>query len=217
LREVVSLLAPGSLSSARDDRQIFVAYPYRLYPSADYRRVYRDLENPFGVKFVFADERITSLHVLQKIAAFIRSSRFGIYDISGWNPNVTLELGLALGLNESTYLAADPSKTDMHEVPADLRRVDRIQYSSYTELGEGLERLLGQEIPVPRTHEAEDQLQALRNETVRIVSENEGLPIGDIARLLRVSIGLAQVVVRPLVGTQLRTEGTRRWTKYFPA
>lgn len=74
----------------------------------DYRRIFRSLTSAFEVKFVFADEKITNLHILKKIENYIRESQFGIYDISGWNANVTLELGLALGLEETAYIAIDP-------------------------------------------------------------------------------------------------------------
>jgi len=129
-----SILAPELPNPTKNSRQIFVAYSYRLYPKADYRKVYKELSEAFNVEFVFADEKITSLHILQKIANYIRSSRFGIYDISGWNANVTLELGLAFGLNEKAFIAIDPAKTDISEVPSDLRGIDRIQYGSYSEL-----------------------------------------------------------------------------------
>jgi hypothetical protein len=164
---------------------------------------------------VFADEKITNLHILQKIANYIRSSRFGLYDISGWNANVTLELGLAFGLSEKSYIAIDPSKTDIDEVPADLRGIDRIQYSSYAELQSQVERLLAQELPVPRTHDVENQLTQLREQALNLISESEGLKIPDIAKLLGVSIDMAKVVVKPLVGPKLRIEGIKRGAKYY--
>lgn len=211
-----TILAPKLPDSKRNMRQIFVAYPYKLYPKADYRKVFRELEKAFDVKFVYADEKITTLHILQKIANYIRSSRFGIYDISGWNANVTLELGLAFGLNEKAFIAIDPSKTDINEVPADLRGIDRVQYRSYSELQEGLTKLLSQEIPVERSHDVENQLAELRREAVEIVNQSEGLKIADIAQLLGVSTDMAKLIVKPLVGKELRTEGTRRGTRYFP-
>jgi len=217
-RQSASILAPGLPNPARKPRQIFVAYSYKLYPKADYRRVYNDLAKAFKVDFVFADEKITNLHILQKIANYIRESRFSIYDISGWNPNVTLELGLAFGLSEKSYIAIDPSKTDIDEVPSDLRGMDRIQYASYTELQTGLERLLAQELPVQPTHDVENQLVQLRDQTVKVIAESEGLKIPDIARLLGVSIDMAKLVVRPLVEEgKLRIEGVKRGARYFLA
>jgi hypothetical protein len=212
-----SILAPGLPSPTRNPRQVFVAYAYTLYPKADYRKVFTELKKAFNVQFVFADEKITTLHILQKIANYIRASRFGIYDISGWNPNVTLELGLAFGLAEKAYIAIDPSKTKVDEVPADLRGLDRIQYASYTELQEGVAKVLAQELPVERAHDVENQLAELRRQTVDVVRESEGLKISDVARLLGISTEMAKVVVRPMIGEQLRTEGVRRGTRYYLA
>ncbi|HTT45660.1 MAG TPA: hypothetical protein VMH38_06555, partial [Thermoplasmata archaeon] len=126
------------LPTRKIPRQVFVAYSYKLYPTVDYRRVYERVGDTFDVKFLFADEKITDLHILQKIANMILESQFSIFDISGWNPNVTLELGLAYGFRERAYIAFDPAKTPVDDVPADIRGVDRIQYSSYTELEEKL-------------------------------------------------------------------------------
>jgi hypothetical protein len=211
----ISILAPGLPNPARKPRQIFVAYSYKLYPKEDYRRVYNELKKAFQVEFIFADEKITSLHILQKIANYIRESGFGIYDISGWNPNVTLELGLAFGLGEKSFIAIDPSKTDINEVPSDLRGMDRIQYGSYTELQGGLERLLTQEFPLKPAHDVENQLGQLRDQTMKLITDSEGLKIPDIAKLLGVSVDMAKVVVRPLVGGKLRIEGVKRGAKYY--
>lgn len=212
-----SIIASGLPNPARNPRQVFVAYPYTLYDTADYRRPFKDLAKAFDVKFVFADEKITTLHILQKIADYIRSSRCGIYDISGWNANVTLELGLAYGLNEKAYILANPKQHAAGEVPADLRGLDRLQYHSFAELQAAVEKILTQEFPIQPTHNVEDQLKSLRDQVVNVVRESEGLKIADIASLLGVSIDVAKVVVHPLVGSQLRTEGTRKGTRYFPA
>jgi hypothetical protein len=211
---LTSILAPTLPNPTRNPRQVFVAYSYRLYPRSDYRRVYKALSEAFKVDFVFADEKITTLHILQKIANYIRTSRFGIYDISGWNANVTLELGLAFGLNERAFIALDPSRTDINEVPSDLRGIDRIQYASYTELEEGLARLLAQELPVQPTHDVENQLVQLRQQALQAIREADGLRVPDIATLLGVSTEMAKLVVKPLVGSELEVRGIKRGAKY---
>jgi hypothetical protein len=48
-----------------------------------------------------------------------------------------------------------------------------------------------------------------------IAANDEGLKINDIADLLGVSIDVAKVVVYPLIGTKLRTEGVKKGTRYF--
>jgi hypothetical protein len=76
IEQAVSILAPGLPNPSRNPRQIFVAYSYKLYPKADYRKVYQELSKAFQVEFVFADEKITNLHILQKIANYIRFFAF---------------------------------------------------------------------------------------------------------------------------------------------
>jgi len=200
---------PGAQS-----RQVFVAYPYAI-PRADYRRPFQVVGKAFNVNFVFADEKISDLHILEKIRGYIRDSVFGVYDITGWNPNVALELGLAFGLGKTAYIAFDPSKTASDEVPTDLRGMDRLQYSSFAELESRLEWLIGQELPLPRAHDAENQLVELRTEVLALVEASEGLRIGDIAKAVGITTDLAKVVVRPMIGEGLRTTGERRGTKYF--
>ncbi len=124
-------------------------------------------------------------------------------------------LGLAFGLGEKAYIAIDPSKTNVDEVPADLRGLDRIQYGSYAELQAGVEKLLLQEFPVEPTHDVENQLRQLRNQAVSLVGDSEGLKIPDIANLLGVSVDMAKVIVRPLVGDKLRIEGIKRGARYY--
>lgn len=125
-----------------NERRVFVAYPYGLHPRDEYRALFKSLERLFDVDFSFADERITSLHILRKIEDSIRSSTFGIYDITGWNANVTLELGLALGLTQKVYIAINPGTGSRGEAPSDLRGIDRIQFSCLGELRRNLHALL---------------------------------------------------------------------------
>ena len=60
-----------ALPRKKKKRQVFVAYSYRLYPKDDYRKIYLALEKAFDTKFIFADEKISNLHILQKICNYI--------------------------------------------------------------------------------------------------------------------------------------------------
>jgi len=120
--------------------EVFVAYSYGLYPKEVYRRPFKNLEGAFGVRFTFADEKITNQHILEKVAEMVRRARFSIFDISDWNPNVTLELGFAQGAGKDWFIALNPDKKG--EAPADLRGIDRIEYRTFDELQGQLERVL---------------------------------------------------------------------------
>lgn len=125
----------------KNSRQVFVAYPYSI-PADEYRQAFRDVGIRFGIEFVYADQRITNLHVLAKIYSMILESAFGIYDVSGWNANVTLELGIAFGMGETSYIVMNPTSHDSKEAPADIRGFDRIEYRTLDELRERLDQLL---------------------------------------------------------------------------
>jgi hypothetical protein len=127
-------------------RKIFVAYPWRVYSNRErYKRAYTSLSEKYEVDFVFAEDSLSARHVLQKIGQLIAASDFGIYDITGWNPNVALEYGLALGLDKAAFIAFNPDQTDPGDVPSDVRGFDRLQYGDFDDLKERLEAFLENE------------------------------------------------------------------------
>jgi hypothetical protein len=92
-----------------------VAYSYRLYPPADY-----------SLRTSASRTCRSSRRSLTSSGRHASAST----TFSGWNPNVTLELALALGFGEKAFVAIDPARTQVDEVPSDLRGLDRIQYGS---------------------------------------------------------------------------------------
>jgi len=216
LDEALRGIPPFSTQAvAKQPRSIFVAHPYSLYPMTDYRQIFRDVGKAMEVRFEFADERISNVYVLQKIITMIRATSFGIYDISGWNANVTLELGLAYGMSEKAYVSFNPTHTKIEDVPADLRGLERLQYGSFTEYRGKLEELVSLMLPITRNVGAESQLDQLRDQITTIMHADEPLSIKDIASALGISVDLAKVVVRPLVDAgSLSPSGVRRGTKY---
>lgn len=198
----------------KKNRQIFVAYSYRLYPKDDYRKCFKELQKKYGVTFIFADEKITNMHIMKKIESYIRGSDFSIFDISGWNPNVTLELGFAMAISENWFITLDPSKTTVDEVPSDLRGLDRIQYSSFSELGAKLTALLDQRYSEKQRSSIEDYLAEQRQEIKKLLRKQPGLTITSIAQLLQIEVPVAQLAMKPMAD-QLETKGRRKGMQYF--
>ncbi len=196
-------------------KQIFVAYAYYLYDQRDYRKVYASLEKAFDVKFIFADEKITNMHILQKIISFIRGSDFSLFDISAWNPNVTLELGIALASSDDWYICFNPDKTDIKEVPSDIRGLDRIQYQSFSEFEDKLSVLLDQWYPRSTRRSVDDYFDDAKKQILLLIQKQPGLRVVEIADILGMNKKMVQVVVAPLVGNELRMEGKTRGAKYY--
>src|SRR4051794_14716275 len=114
--------------------KVFVAYPYSI-SRADYRKAFREVGKAYGVEFTYADEKITNLQILEKIGSMIDEAEFSVFDVTTWNPNVALELGLARGKEVDYYILFNPSVRE-GDVPSDLGGIDRLQYTDYTELGD---------------------------------------------------------------------------------
>jgi hypothetical protein len=197
-------------------RSVFVAYAYNIYDKRDYRGVFAQLEKSYSVKFIFADEKITNMHILQKIISYIRASDFSLFDISGWNPNVTLELGVALALSNDWYICFNPKKTDLSDVPSDIKGIDRIQYASFSDLGEKLAALLEQRYPKVKARvPLDDYLESLKREIIDLIRRQPGLRMEEIAEIMRVNVKVAQMIISPLVDVSLRYEGQRRGARYY--
>lgn len=196
-------------------KQVFVAYAYGLYDKRDYRRVFTSLEKTYGVKFIFADEKITNMHILQKIISYIRSSDFSLFDISGWNPNVTLELGVAIADSDNWYICFNPEKTPIEEVPSDIKGLDRIQYTSFAELEEKLTVLLEQRYPKEERQPLDAYISSLQADVQSLIEKSPGLRMEEISEILKVNVKMAQVIVGPMVGSRLRVEGKTRGARYF--
>lgn len=104
---------------------VFVGCPYA--PAAYYKALKRALDR-VPLEFHYADTSIKTQHVLDRIRQGIIRTDYCLFDITGWNANVTLEVGLAEGLNKGYYILFRPGRASRKEPPADLRGVQRIQY-----------------------------------------------------------------------------------------
>ena len=203
---------------ATSQRSIFVAYAYTLYDKRDYRKVFLSLEKAFGVKFIFADEKITNMHIMQKIISYIQAADFSIYDISGWNPNVTLELGIGMMSQKDWYILVNPDKTPNQEVPSDIKGIDRIQYKSFSELEDSLAALLSQRYSKVERQTLDQYVESLQATVLELLIGNPGLTMADVSKFLQLNLQLTQAVVLPLAAdNKIESRGIKRWTKYYVA
>jgi hypothetical protein len=205
--------------------KVFVAYPYAI-PKADYRGAYKRVGKEYSVEFVYADAKITNKQILEKIVAMIEESEFAIFDVTKWNANVALELGIAMGAGQDYYIVFNPDD-NQGDVPSDLGGIDRLHYRSYAELESELSRLMRQQFGAPvkerdaqarkRGLEVSDALQAMTDEIPDVVRRDPGLAIGGVASSMGIPIDVAKSLVRPLVlDGKLKAEGVKRGMKYYP-
>ena len=86
-------------------------------------------------KWFYADTSLATKQLLGILRSYIKAADFCIFDISLWNPNVALEIGLAEGLDAEYYILLDRKLTK--GVPADIQGIQRIEYASAKGLNKG--------------------------------------------------------------------------------
>lgn len=104
---------------------VFVACSYT--PLATFQAFRKALER-VPLEFHYADSAIKTAHVLERIRQGIVRCDYSLFDITDWNANVTLELGLAEGLNENYYILFKRGKGDKVQPPSDIQGLQRFQY-----------------------------------------------------------------------------------------
>jgi len=106
---------------------IFVGCPYT--PELQFRAFKAALDH-IPLEFHFANTAIKSRHVLDRIRSGIVRTDYSIFDITDWNANVALEIGLAEGLNRDYYIIFKPGQGARKEPPADLKGLQRFEYKA---------------------------------------------------------------------------------------
>jgi hypothetical protein len=172
---------------------VFVAFPYRPEPLEGYRDIFRGIERHFSyANFVFADEHINSDVVLQSIRTKINDCNLCMCDITGWNANVCLELGLAMGLGKRVQLLFKRSKkgffsrTELSDVdlPVDIRGHGRIEYTDGPSLHAALRSFIQQELRDPHPDVATQSFKLMCESVYALIEQQPGLKKFEIANRL---------------------------------
>lgn len=119
--------------AVRDVRMAFVLMPF----AKKYDRVYKNLKKTLeSLKYrcVRADEIFGPGAIMKDIWTSILSAQFIVAELSGRNPNVFYELGIAHCLGKEVILIARSVK----QIPFDLRHMRVVLYSNMTSLCENL-------------------------------------------------------------------------------
>lgn len=131
--------APYYLDRPRSDAwrlktaQVFMAVPFSKPYKVFYRDVIASAVRDVGLEPVRVDELpADGRHrpIVDSIEREIARSRFVIADMSGWNPNVVYEVGLAVGISKRILLLCDDENFD-ERIPFDFRSYPLVQYTLY--------------------------------------------------------------------------------------
>ena len=118
-------------------REFFVAHSFTKQYKDDLRKAIEDAlcGHLDGLEPYYADTEIREGHIfVNKIIPKIKSTEFGIYEISEESHNVFLELGAAIALGMTYYILCRKGT----KIPANLEGLDRLEYESLSGLTEQL-------------------------------------------------------------------------------
>lgn len=105
---------------------VFVGCPYgKGFDFASFKKALDRLP----LRWHYADTHVRTRHLLSILRTYIKTADFCVFDISLWNANVALEIGLAEGMNVEYYILLNRTLTK--GVPADIQGIQRIEYGSY--------------------------------------------------------------------------------------
>lgn len=136
----------------------FVMMPFRPQTDELYRSLIKPAVEQHGLVALRADEIFAPGSITEQIRVAIQQARVCVADVSGRNPNVLYEVGIAHTLGKPTVLLTQ----DVSDVPFDLRAIRLIQYSlealevARASLERSLQHILGED----RLDEAERLIDA---------------------------------------------------------
>lgn len=117
-----------------EKRKVFIGMPFDSKYLDSYEYGIKIALQSQGLSAYRADENISNLDIMCKICEEIQKCKYLIFNISGLNPNVMLELGLSYGLGKETLIIKDKETKNI----SDIANIEYIEYSHAGELSSKL-------------------------------------------------------------------------------
>jgi hypothetical protein len=136
--------------------QVFVGCPFLQGIRKNYDKLKKEVEEETPLHVVLADTAAVSStdYLLEHISTLIRESATCVFDVTGGNPNVSLEVGIAHALPSDFLITLNTRKPRVQQnaqralqeegetrpIISDRQGRNRIEYKTFKALKEGLSR-----------------------------------------------------------------------------
>jgi hypothetical protein len=184
--------------------EVFIAYPHQPCAAEAYTATLNAVAETLkssAVELTFSGEQITSFSTLENVIEGIRRADIALFDITGWNPNVFTELGIAIGLAKRHFLLLNSKDARENTLPFDTRSIDKIQYESKFELEAKILLLIRHELP-PESGYIDSLFDSLKNRITTALTENPQLRLGEVAAKIGHDKALVEATLRAMVANQ---------------
>jgi nucleoside 2-deoxyribosyltransferase len=205
---------------------VFVGCNYENLPFVGYRDAFREVEQENQrILFKFADVRITNKVIMEKVREEILNCDVGLYDVTFRNPNVMMELGVAVGAAKDWNILYNPHKDQSAlkrhwfdrtniQLPANLRGFEYLEYVDKSQLKKVLANWASQALEryTQRNQGWANTVEGL----TALLAREPGLSINEIASRTGQHVALSRLTISVLRKKgYLRTTGRGPATRYF--
>jgi len=145
--ESTSRKSDASVLLTSSSNLCFAMMPFRQESDPVYRNLIKPVVEQQGLACLRADEIAAPGLISEQIRAAIQQSRLCVVDVSGKNPNVLYELGIAETLGKPTVLLVQ----SIEDIPFDIRSIRVIEYdmqaleAARRSLALAIQHILGQD------------------------------------------------------------------------
>lgn len=108
------------------EKTCFVVMPFGGQFDEIYRKIYKPAIQAMGLKPLRADDIYDNRPIIQDIKQSIQNADIILAEVTGRNPNVNYELGIAHALDKEVIIITSNSE----DVPSDYRHYRYLQYNS---------------------------------------------------------------------------------------
>lgn len=117
-----------------DNRKVFIGMPFSAKHTDSYNFGIKPALAAVGMRSYRADDKIKNQDIMCKICEEMQICKYLVFNVSGLNPNVMLELGLSYGLGKETIIIKDEET----EMISDISNIEYIEYLHAHDLMEKL-------------------------------------------------------------------------------
>ncbi len=155
--EETSRTSDASTLLSSSSNLCFVLMPFTKPSDEVYRKIIVPAVLQAGLKVMRTNQIFTSGSIMEQIRSAIQQSRLCIADLTGRNPNVLYELGIAQTLGKPSILMTQ----NLDDVPSDIRQYRIIQYDLQSKQLDATKQALSHSILMALGSDRLDEVRAL--------------------------------------------------------
>jgi hypothetical protein len=176
-----------------EDRSVFILIPFSSDFEPIYKLIKQILESPeFNLSCYRSDEIYKPGPIIETILRGIASSQFVIADVTGRNPNVFYELGIAHTVKDFCVILTQ----NIEDVPFDLRHLHCIIYENSVSVADKLKHDLRKAVlAILKEYDKASKIEMSRQKHYSLVLDNKPINSANLKSIDEPKLEVSHVVI----------------------